>query len=54
MGTGGGYYLIVFFLVLLSYVLACPLSYLLGDWSMVAVVLVSLFSLSLVPLTRGY
>ena len=46
-GTGGGYYLLVCFLclflfVLLSFGLSCPVSFL-SEWSMIAVVSVSLF-----------
>ena len=43
-GTGGGYYLIAWFLlfVLLPFGLSCPVSFL-SQWSMIAVVSVSLF-----------
>ena len=48
-GTGGGYYLIACFFfvvvvlfVLLSFGLSCPASFL-SEWSMIAVVSVSLF-----------
>ena len=40
-GTGGGYYLIHFFLLVL--VLSCPLFLFLSDYSMIAVVSVSAF-----------
>ena len=43
-GTGGGYYLIVFLFVLLSFGLSCPVS-ILSEYSMIAVVSVSLFSI---------
>ena len=41
-GKGGGYYLIVFLFVLLSFGFSCPVSFL-GEWGMTAVVSVSLF-----------
>ena len=43
-GTGGRYYLIVFLFVLLSFGLSCPVS-ILSEYSMIAVVSVSLFSI---------
>ena len=43
-GAGGGYYLIVFLFVLLSFGLSCPVS-ILSEYSMIAVVSVSLFSI---------
>ena len=57
-GGGTGSVILIFFLVLLSFVLSCSMSLLAGVQSVIASVsvslLFSLFSLSLVPLTRSY
>ena len=49
-GTGVGYYLII---VLLSFVLSCPLPLFSSDWSIIAGVSLFLFQ-SLLPLTTSY